>query len=164
MLSSRRAHQNLKCRKRKNPTHTKFPFRLFRERRLLHIRERHERGDEREREREREQAQIISNDYKSKDVSGIWISHLGLPKTKKKQSCTEHDSSKKLGYDDNNALGREAEKRKRRRKNHLRKGSMLMAQMRIRDKRPVDWIPQFFGSLHNPHFWFRVFALVGFVL
>jgi hypothetical protein len=39
-------------------------------------------------------------------------------------------------------------KEKEKRKNHLRKGSMLMAQMRIRDKRPVDWIPQFFGSLH----------------
>jgi hypothetical protein len=44
---------------------------------------------------------------------------------------------------------REAEKRKKE-KSHLRKGSMLMAQMRIRDKRPVNWIPQFFGSLHNP--------------
>jgi hypothetical protein len=148
-------------KKKPNPHQISFPT-LQRKAFVAYKRE--ARTRRREREREREQAQIISNDYKSKDVSGIWISHLGLPKTKKKQSCTEHDSSKKLGYDDNNALGREAEKRKRRRKNHLRKGSMLMAQMRIRDKRPVDWIPQFFGSLHNPHFWFRVFALVGFVL
>jgi hypothetical protein len=136
--------------KKKNPNPHQISFPTL-QRKAFVTYKREARTRRRDRDRERESTSHFQRLKNQKDVSGIWISHLGLPKTpkkKKKQSCTEHDSSKKLGYDDNNALGREAEKRKR--KNHLRKGSMLMAQMRIRDKRPVDWIPQFFGSLHNP--------------
>jgi hypothetical protein len=83
----------------------------------LHIRERHERGDETEREREREHKSFpTTKNQTTFQGYGFFPFRTSQDPQKKTQSCTEHDSSKKLGYDDKNALGREAEKRKKEKK------------------------------------------------